>query len=389
MWKLLSAFIGLLLFGSLSGIVAWSFRILIRVEDYTAIKVSDKAQAQEIISQKYRVQGGWFGFYGVQFFCLSLAKLLVRHRSLSSLPCFVFSAWKSAPSHPIPLSVSQLQVLDHFSDLAIKSAEPSKRLCLAALKRAVCCFVILCNGIGLGAYLFAAFSITRLSSDRLSLAKLIRDKAPADDVSAFGAAIDEEYNAKVALAISIQFCFEAVVLALIIVCYLAVLFFVFRLVRSAKNASSSALVISTQMVAKYRLRVEQVADKQAVFATYLKRRILATVIAVFCALSLSVSSAIIFVIANVGVRYNSSSECGGTFPTGQCWSCQSTGQIIKSWLRFTPEFHAIVVLLGSPATLTFALWGMLSRKDRLVLTNRFGSSAALKEKSGSSDSISH
>ena len=78
MWKLLRVFIGLLLFGSLSGIVAWSFRILIRVEDYSAIKVIDKAPAQEIISQKYRVQGGWFGFYGVQFFCLSLAKLLVR-----------------------------------------------------------------------------------------------------------------------------------------------------------------------------------------------------------------------------------------------------------------------------------------------------------------------
>lgn len=86
MWKLLPVFISLLLFGSLSGIVAWSFRILIRVEDYTAIKVSDKAQAQEIISQKYRVQGGWFGFYGVQFFCLSLAKLLVRRRSISCPP---------------------------------------------------------------------------------------------------------------------------------------------------------------------------------------------------------------------------------------------------------------------------------------------------------------
>jgi hypothetical protein len=82
MWRLLRVFVFLLLLGSLSGIVAWSFRILIRVEDYTAIKVSDKAQAQDIIAQKYRVQGGWFGFYGVQFFCLSLAKLLVRHRPL-------------------------------------------------------------------------------------------------------------------------------------------------------------------------------------------------------------------------------------------------------------------------------------------------------------------
>jgi hypothetical protein len=81
MWRFLVVFICLLLFGSLGGIIAWSFRILIREEDYAAIKIKDKALAQEIISRKYRVQGGWFGFYGVQFFCLSLAKLIVSNMS--------------------------------------------------------------------------------------------------------------------------------------------------------------------------------------------------------------------------------------------------------------------------------------------------------------------
>jgi hypothetical protein len=86
MWKLLRLFVCLLLVGSLSGIVARPFRILIRVEDYEAIKVIDNAQAQDDIAQKYRVQGGWFGFYGVQFFCLSLAKLVVRHRRSHANP---------------------------------------------------------------------------------------------------------------------------------------------------------------------------------------------------------------------------------------------------------------------------------------------------------------
>jgi hypothetical protein len=277
------------------------------------------------------------------------------------LPCFLPSA---------------LQVLDHFSNLAIKSVAPGKRLVLIALKRAVCSLVILCNSVGLGAFLFAAFSITRLSSDRLSLAQMIRDKASADDLSNYGAAIDKEYNAKVASSMSIQFCFEAVVLALIITCYLLVLPTVINLVRAARSARDNALAIAVNMVERHRLRIEEVADKHAMFATYLKRRILATVAVVFFGLSLSVCSAVIFAIANVGVEYNSSPECGGTFPTGQCWPCQSTAQLIKSWLRFTPEFHAIVVLIGSPATLTFALWGMLSRKDRLVLTNRSDSRAA-------------
>ena len=84
MWGLFGIFTILVFVGSLSGIIAWSFRILIRVEDYTAIKVTDKAEAQAIVAQKYRVQGGWFAFYGLEFFCLSLAKLLVRNIPLSS-----------------------------------------------------------------------------------------------------------------------------------------------------------------------------------------------------------------------------------------------------------------------------------------------------------------
>ncbi len=274
----------------------------------------------------------------------------------------------------------------------------------------MCCFVILCNAVGLGAYLFAAFSITRLSSDRLALAKLIRDKAPAADIANFGASIDKEYNSKVALSISVQFCFEAIVLALIITCYLLVLPFIFNLVKAAKSATNMALFISVKMVEKHRLQLVEAADKQNMMSMYLKRRLVATVVVVFFGLSLSVCSAIIFVVANVGFEYNSrctflfwgvwfpvcdlpfvlsffvfrSIECGGTFPTGQCWPCQPVGQIIKSWLRFTPEFHAVVVLLGSPATLTFAVWGMLSRKDRLVLTNR--SSARPSERS--SDRVS-
>jgi hypothetical protein len=84
----------------------------------------------------------------------------------------------------------------------------------------------------------------------------------------------------------------------------------------------------------------------------------------------------------VGFEYNSSPECGGTFPTGQCWPCQPTGQIIKSWLRFTPEFHAIVVLISAPITLTLAMWGMLSRKDRMILMDRSNAGNASGKKPG-------
>lgn len=232
-------------------------------------------------------------------------------------------------------------------------------------------FVVVCNTVGLGAYLFAGLKIYKLSSDRLALSSMIREKAPASEISAFGTEIDKEY-ATVALSISIQFCSEVIVLLLIISCYLITLLFVVNLVRSAKKAAESVLAISAGlgMDQHHKAKLAQAADRHALMATYIKHRIVVTVAVVFFALALSVCSAIIFAIGNVGFEYNSSSECGGTFPTGQCWPCQPTGQIIKSWLRFTPEFHGIVVLISAPVTLTFAMWGMLSRKDRMILMNR-------------------
>jgi hypothetical protein len=76
---------------------------------------------------------------------------------------------------------------------------------LKLLKYGVVSFVVVCNTVGLGAYLFAGLKIHRLSSDRLALSSMIREKAPASEISAFGAEIDKEY-ATVALSISIQFC---------------------------------------------------------------------------------------------------------------------------------------------------------------------------------------
>ena len=99
MWSHITAFTGLFLLGSLSGIAAWSFRIVIRVQDYNAIKATDKAQAQELVSEKYRVQGGWFAFYGLEFFCLSLAKLLVRIR------CTPHPACLCCINSPLPVTI--------------------------------------------------------------------------------------------------------------------------------------------------------------------------------------------------------------------------------------------------------------------------------------------
>jgi hypothetical protein len=150
-----------------------------------------------------------------------------------------------------------------------------------------------------------------------------------------------------------------------------VLVIVLKLVRAASDAAQTVHLISVNLALQYQSKVGNLADQHAAMASKLKRRMVVTVIVTFCGVLISAGSAILFAFANLGYEYNNNAECGGTFPTGQCLPCQPTGQLVKSWLRFTPEFHAVIVLIGSPATLTVALWGMLSRKDRRLLTSRF------------------
>ena len=267
-------------------------------------------------------------------------------------------------NHLIP---PPMQVLDHFTNLAILLVADQKRHRFVLLKRSVVCFVILCNTVGLIAVLFGAASLHQQASDRLLLAAMIRNKAPQSDITAFGAQLDSDYANKVALSLSIQYCFDAIVLILLILCYLITLSYTLRLATVTRIATENVGLIAMHAG---RTTVVANAEHQALMTQMtqsLKRRIVATVVIIFFALVVAVTSAVIFAAANVGFEYNSSPECGGAFPTGQCWPCQPTGQLMKSWLRFTPEFHAVVVLISSPLTLTLAMWGMLGRKDRLAL----------------------
>ncbi len=50
-----------------------------------------------------------------------------------------------------------------------------------------------------------------------------------------------------------------------------------------------------------------------------------------------------------------------------CDPCQTDAFLIRTWLGYTPEFHAIVVTLSSPLPLVLSLWLMMTKEERAQL----------------------
>ena len=84
--------------------------------------------------------------------------------------------------------------------------------------------------------------------------------------------------------------------------------------------------------------------------------------------------------AHVGYKYNASLECGGAYPKGQCLPCQTIGVLISFWLRYTPEFQLIVLIFSSPVALLVAMWGMLGKRERAIMSSTNSKYSALSKK---------
>ena len=50
-----------------------------------------------------------------------------------------------------------------------------------------------------------------------------------------------------------------------------------------------------------------------------------------------------------------------------CDPCQTDAYLIRTWITYTPEFHAIVVTLSSPLPLVVSLWLMMTKEERAQL----------------------
>ena len=94
-------------------------------------------------------------------------------------------------------------------------------------------------------------------------------------------------------------------------------------------------------------------------ATAQRRRFVAACSIVLVTFFLRASFDLLHAYANSDIQ---NTLCGGP-----CDPCHSDRYLIKIWLNYTPEFHAISVALSSPLPLVVSLWLMMTKEDRMLL----------------------
>ena len=252
--------------------------------------------------------------YAIEFFCLSVAKLLVLDRMLT------FSAAK----------------------------EQGRAERLSNGRRLVMILVVTGNLVGLGSYIASAVFYKEAGDLAAAAAAgyAANITSAADDGSlaankAKARASNAQYSG------SFQEFSEVTVLLIIIAA------FTVTGVASARRIAASlrAMNHEAHRVQGQLLRLQLVATVAVVFVTFLLRAVFSTM----------------YALASSG--QNTAVECKGTGPCNP--TCFSTGELMLKWLTATPEFQAMVVLIASPLSLLVALWGMTSmRMLRLMKQDR-------------------
>jgi hypothetical protein len=307
MWRLYGWFTALSCCGSCCGAATW----LLYAPSLAAAFVSNAAapdspttgadrSASEAL--QYRLHAGACVLYALEFFCLSIAKLLV---------------------------------LDRMMDFVVAAAAITAHRRWAAGGRCVMAGVVAGNAVGLCGSVTAAVHWQQAAGYSTAASAAFASNgssAPALQLQALAA-----HNQHVAeQAQSVQQFAEVVVLLAIILAFAVVG------IACAHRVSSALRLLNAEQrtagAVGRRLRLQIVATVVVVFVTFLLRAVFSTMNALAGALLIEVNTC--------------SNRCDP--------ACNNVWLVIKLWLVFTPEFQLIVVLISSPLALLVALWGMTS-----------------------------
>jgi len=245
------------------------------------------------------------------------------------------------------LSVAKLLVLDRMITFAV-AREHGKAERWSKWGRVVMTVVVTGNLVGLGSYIASA--VFYKEAGDLAAAAAAGYAANSTSAADDGSLAANKAKARASIAQysgSFQEFTEVTVLIIIIVAYAV------AGAASARRIAASlrAMNHETHRVQGQLLRLQLVATVAVVFVTFLLRAVFSTM----------------YALASSG--QNTAVECKGTGPCNP--TCFSTGELMLKWLTATPEFQAMVVLIASPLSLLVALWGMTSmRMLRLMKQDR-------------------
>ena len=306
-WRLYGWYSGLMACGSCVGAVTWAAQMISYVYSFEADSRPNLNAEYLSLSASER---SWYAVflvtYGIEFLCLSAAKLMV---------------------------------LDRMSVFAAPQGIGMRRR-WAAAGRVVMAVVVLGNAVGLAANAVAAVHYNK-AAQAYSSASLEFAANNTEDGDEFNLRGVQEVTRADYIASVQSFC-EVAVLLLIVVAFVVVG------VMSARRVSNSIKL----------LRAGNFSNTGAAVTTgrALRLQIVCTTAFVFVAFLVRSAFSIMYAIAN------HLQDLDKICPERECdASCHNVYTHVAEWMDHTPEFEALIVLVSSPIALLVALWGMTTK----------------------------
>jgi hypothetical protein len=244
------------------------------------------------------------------------------------------------------LSVAKVMVLDRMSDFASEDGAKIKLQIMAGHVATV--VVVMGNAVGLFGNAAAAVYFKRSADTYVKSAEfLFANNTVAEEANnVIGA---KEFERAMSVGAVQLFC-EVAVLLLIDIAFGLVGFACFRRIRDAvRGVERAGAAYSHVQVSSL------IFDQAAAQGRKLQRRILGTTSFVFVAFLLRSVFSIMNAVAQQ--LQDSSIKCGDS-TSGFCSTCHNAYTNIAWWMYRTPEFQLSIILISSPVALLVALIGM-------------------------------
>ena len=327
-WLLYGWFTGLMFCGSCCGVIsslAWMrFSELYITTNYPTSTLTS-VEFWSNYSLFFRWLAAYFTSSALEFFSLSVAKLMVLHRMVS---------------------------------FAVPKDDSSAGRFVAAGRVVMMC-AVLGNLIGLAGNIVAAAQWND-ASNRAQAAPVAfaSDSADAHELGKL-ASKQEQVAAGTG---SVQQFSEVTVLLLIIAAFLVVG------VTCARRVSS----------ALHRMGDDQ--SEASAIGKKMRRQIVSTVVVVFVTFLLRATYSTMWATANA--LQNQGDDCSSRLEPCNS-SCANVYLLMLKWMLYTPEFQSLVLLTSSPLSLLVALWGMTTdRMLQLMNTRAQADGTAMATRSG-------
>jgi hypothetical protein len=315
-WRFYGWFSGLMTFGSCIGTVTWAalmqvlesmlratelYQHLQPMQDYNSTFVVRETASKYAVAYRWRAL--FDVAYATEFFCLSIANLII---------------------------------LDRMLEFATSKSKGRILSCWIWGSRIVLAVVASGNFAGLVAFIVAAVLWTQ-AADQVdsAIASSLRSDSKFDGTAGRDTASLAEKSE------SIQYICEVAVLMTIIAAFVVVGF-------------AFARRVNTWM------SVKAVGSSEVAPISSLRKQVLGTTIFIFVSFLIRSGYSVMRAIASL--QQDISKSCPGS-KVGRCDpQCYNMYSIILRWMELTPEFQLMIVLVSSPFALLVALWGMTSER---------------------------